>query len=127
MLSSDLPSVVAATGGFFPVYRSSKCGDMWYVHLEDIFTAVPIGSTPFCIAILTNCGETPKADAASLTVMELLLSTFVDTYIKKISLGLTLNTSASFAMVLVFTFTSSLFSILLRVVREIPLISASFS
>lgn len=66
MLSSDLPSVVAATGGFFPVYRSNKFGDMWYVHLEDIFTAVPIGSTPFCIAILTNCGETPKADAASL-------------------------------------------------------------
>ena len=39
---------------------------MWYVQIEDICTAVPIGSFPCCIATLTNCGDTLRIAAASV-------------------------------------------------------------
>ena len=36
------------------------------IQIEDICTAVPIGSFPCCIATLTNCGDTLRIAAASV-------------------------------------------------------------
>lgn len=40
---------------------------MWYVHLLDIFTAVPNGSRPVCKPMRMYCSETPSRSAASFT------------------------------------------------------------
>lgn len=67
------------------MYASSRSFGMQYVHFVLTLTQLPIGRSPLCIPILTNCGDTPRASAASVTVTLFMSPPFILRFRKLVS------------------------------------------